>query len=610
MKRRLWIKRLIIVAAMAILVIPALAAAAPAPARQYFWSEFPKVDYSQTHPLVPGQFDNQHYPKYAEVQSLLERWAKIYPNIVSVYSGGTSYEGRTIWQMTISSKQTATPPDSKPAMYIGGNRHSGEVTARVATLTFANWLLTNYGKDPEVTKLVDTRTFYIRPTENPDGGELYLTTANTLRSTVRPYDQDGDGLTDEDPCEDLNNDGYCTNIREYVGPGKGNYAKDPIDPSGRLMKNVGDGKGDYLYTAEGIDNDKDGRINEDGIGGLDLHRNYPENWRPMKEYSGYGWTQSNAGEYPLSEPEMRSLVLFLLSHPNTTIGQTMDTSYPMHLRPPSTSHSEESMKPKDLEYYRYFDTEGKKLSGYTSAGDVFHDYSRGDDEPLFGHSPDFGYFQFGSIWYGDELWGTGEVVQDFNKDGAVNNLDRLWMNDNIPEYKGIWLNWQPVTLPNGHRAEVGGWNPKFWSQNPPAGKTLQVWAEKETAFNKLLAKSLPLITQVGPVTLEKRANDQTVIRWTLTNEGLLPDALDQAWLVKIVRPDLAEITLPADGSVTLVDPAMKSQSLPFFAGKLEKDKASTQTVEWVVQGSGTVTLKFFSTRGGRVTATVVIPTAK
>ena len=64
------------------------------------------------------------------------------------------------------------------------------------------------------------------------------------------------------------------------------------------MRNVGQGKGDYLLFSEGYDNDGDGRVNEDGIGGLDLHRNYPENWRPMTEETGRGYTQGGAGEYP------------------------------------------------------------------------------------------------------------------------------------------------------------------------------------------------------------------------------------------------------------------------------------------------------------------------
>ena len=111
------------------------------------------------------------------------------------------------------------------------------------------------------------------------------------------------------------------------------------------MKQVMDGEGEYKIYSEGIDNDGDGKFNEDGIGGLDLHRNYPENWRPDSglDATERGWTQFGAGEYPLSEPETRSFVLFLLKNPHISIVNSMDTSVPMHLRGPSTSKSEERM---------------------------------------------------------------------------------------------------------------------------------------------------------------------------------------------------------------------------------------------------------------------------
>ena len=184
---------------------------------------------------------------------------------------------------------------------------------------------------------------------------------------MRPHDTDRDGLLDEDPGEDLDGDGVLFQMRWQVGEGKGNAILDPREPSGRLMKTVPDGEGNWqVVEVEGLDNDGDGKYNEDGIGGLDLHRNYPENWRPEpgRELTGRGWTQVGAGEYPLSEPETRAVVLFLLTHPNVALGQSMDTPMAMHLRPPSTSRSHESMAPEDLKWYRYFDRQGKKLSGY------------------------------------------------------------------------------------------------------------------------------------------------------------------------------------------------------------------------------------------------------
>jgi hypothetical protein len=130
------------------------------------------------------------------------------------------------------------------------------------------------------------------------------------------------------------------------------------------MKRVPRGEGIYATSAEGVDNDGDGRINEDGIGGLDLHRNYPENWRPERELTGRGFTQRGAGEYPLSEPETRAVFTFLMTHPNIYVVNSMDTTVPMHLRPPSTSPSEERMYPEDLKWYRYFDALAGKITGY------------------------------------------------------------------------------------------------------------------------------------------------------------------------------------------------------------------------------------------------------
>jgi len=603
----------VLVAAFVLALVPVSAAA-----QTYgMWdiSELYPVDYPETHPLVPGEFDNQHYFLSEEAIEIMLGWASEYPDLVDVYTVGESYLGVPLYQMTITNKKTG-PDTQKPAMWVGGNRHAGEVTAAVAALDFANELLTNYGIDPEITHLVDTRAFYIKPHENPDGSDLYLKTVQTLRSTVRPMDNDGNGVPDDDPADDINGDGFITAMRQYVGPGNGNYTTDPKDPLGRIMVNVGAGKGDYLYwSSEGIDRNGDGRINSDGIGGLDLHRNYPHNWRPMSENTGMGYTQSGAGEYPLSEPEIRSNFLFLVTHPNISIVQSMDTSVPMHLRGPSTSHPEESMFKVDNQYYDYFDEEGMKLSGYQRAGDVYHTYSSGRDNPLFGHGPDFGYFQYGSIWYGDELWGYRNFIEDYNEDGQLDQWDALWLNDNDPELTDrIFLPWTPGTHPVFGEVECGGFNPKFWSQNPPAGEWLKKAVEAQTRFNLLLAKSLPLLTVSTPKI--QKTGQGTRITIQITNEGFLPDALHQAYLVKMVRPGDARLSIPSGSDVKLAegsDPA--TQDIGFFKGALPDsddtfkklsgvDWVKTRTVSWLVTGSGPVNIRVRSTRGGWVNLTV------
>jgi Zinc carboxypeptidase len=592
-------------------------------------SFFPPVDYVMTRPKVQGQMDFLHYHTYDEVNFFLNKWAKDYPNLVDIYSVGKTFEGRDIWQITITNKATGKDTD-KPAMFVEGNRHSGEVTAAECALWIGWYVLSNYGKDPEITQLVDTKTLYLKPKNNPDGSDLYLKTAQSNRSTVRPYDDDGDGLLDEDPPEDMDGDGFILQVRKKVELGKGTMMVDPNDKSGRLMIRAPEGKGDYLTYSEGIDNDGDGRINEDGIGGLDLHRNYVENWRPMPglDFTGRGWTQGGAGEYPLSETETRAVVLFLLEHPNVSVGQTMDTSVPMLLHGPSTSRMEESMFPEDMKIYKYFDAEGKKITGYAAAGDTYWDYAnqgrggggRGEGfggppmegsaggrgagggqgapapaeprgSPLFGHSPDFGYLYYGAVWYGDELWNGGRL-KDYDGDGRVTPLEQLRYIDEELGGK-YFIPWHKFNHPTLGEVELGGFNPKFWNQNPPP-ELLEEWIKKEAMFNLLLFKSLPQVrivsTKIQPV---KKEADTFEIVSVFTNDGFLPTALKMADRIKIVRPDAAQISLPA--------------GLEFAGSRARQDIGYLQSkqmkeVRWKVKGKlnpgAEAEVSISSTRGG------------
>jgi len=493
----------------------------------------------ETTPLQEGVMDFKHYHKYTEMVDFFKKWEKQYPDLVDLYVVAQSFGGIDIYQLTVTNKKTGRATD-KPAMYVEGNRHSGEVTAAESALWMLNYMLTNYGKDREVTRLLDNFTYYFRPVNNPDGNLLYLETAQSNRSTIRPYDEDGDGLLDEDPPTDIDGDGWVRQMRVHVGMGKGNYVIDTRDPKGRLMKAVPQGQGDYQVMREGIDHDKDGRMGEDGIGGLDLHRNYVENWRPMTEATGRGFTQGGAGEYPLSEIETRSVVTFLLSHPNISVANSMDTAVPMHLRPPSTSPSDERMYPEDLKLYQEFDKRGKEITGYARAGDVYVDYSGGRGSPLFGHGPDFGYWYYGAIWYGDELYDGGRSVGDYNKDGVTDELDRLQYNDKELRVTRFQP-WTKVIHPDLGEVEVGGWDSKFWNQNPPPEK-LEEWAEKEARFNLMLAGSLPHVVMQEPK-ITSQGNEYTV-EVNVQNQGFIPTALRQAQLVKIVRPDSVSLVFP------------------------------------------------------------------
>ena len=518
-------------------------------------SFFPQVKHPDVEYVMGEKLTFDRFHTVDVINGWLIKYSKMYPGITDLYQVGESYEGRPVLQITITNKETGAHTDT-PAAFFEGNRHSGEITAAESSIWLVQYLLEGYGKDPAITDIVDNNTIYVRPVNNPDGHNLYVHTAQSNRSTVRPVDNDGDGLLDEDADEDLDGDGIILTMR-WKDEEKGNMIADPDDPTGRILKRVSPGEGIWLTDSEGFDNDGDGRINEDGIGGLDLHRNYPENWRPESgaEATGRGFTQRGAGEYPLSEIETRSVVTFLLSHPNVYIVNSMDTRVPMHLRPPSTSASEERMYPEDLEWYIYFDKMGKGITGYERAGDVYQDYGGGN--PLFGHGPDFGYWYYGAIWYGDELW-NGARYKDYDEDGDIDQLDLLRWDDEENGGDGF-IEWHKAQHPVYGEVEIGGFHPKFFSQNAPA-KHLLPWAKNQALFNLEMVKHLPRL-EWDDIEVKKSKgykNDSTDYRVTVKfkNSGKLPTALKQADLVKIVREDM--VTLNFDRKdVDGEKPAMK-----------------------------------------------------
>lgn len=497
-------------------------------------SYFPKLKYPHVEYEATGKLGFDKYHSANTIYAYMERFAKAYPDIVDLYEIGKSYEGRPIIQMTVTNKKTGKATD-KPAAFFEGNRHSGEVTSAESVMWLMQYLLENYGRNEEITRIIDRNAIYLRPVNNPDGHNLYMNTAQSNRSSVKAYDNDGDGLLDEDSPMDLNGDGLILRMR-YKDK-EGDYIIDSRDASGRVMKNVGAGKGEYRIATEGIDLDGNGRIGEDGIGGLDMHRNYPENWRPMQEATGHGWTQGGAGEYPLSEIETRLVFSFLMENPNIYVVNSMDTRVPMHLHAPSTSAPEDRMYPEDVKWYNHFDEIGKSITGYERAGDTYVSY--GNRTPLFGHGPDFGYFYYGSIWYGDEIWDNARPKEDYNGDGEKDELDQLLWDEKENGGEGF-TEWTPFNHPQLGEVEIGGWNPKFFSQNAPS-RHLEPWVKNQALFNLEMVKHLPIVEwadyEIRKVKSYK--NDSTDYRVTLKyrNAGKLPTALKQADLVKIVKPD-------------------------------------------------------------------------
>ena len=296
------------------------------------------------------------YRDFKEMSQFLKDAQKKYPQFTKLESIGKSYEGRDLWLMTITDFKTGKPED-KPAIWIDGGVDSDEVISTEAALGLIHRLLTS--NESDINNLRKTRVFYILPNLIPDGSELHHHSALRPRdSTLKPWDDDNDGKFDEDPPEDLDGDNMALQMRVESPSGK--WVKDEKDDRLLRQRKPDDPGPYYERYSEGIDNDGDGKYNEDWPGGIDPNRNYPGNWSV---------NQRGSGAFPGSEIELRSALDFIYNHPNIAASQSLHSTGGVILRPPSVP--EMKLPNADLMLYIALSERGLKLTKYGLATSVY-----------------------------------------------------------------------------------------------------------------------------------------------------------------------------------------------------------------------------------------------
>ena len=101
----------------------------------------------------------------------------------------------------------------KAKSLVVAHQHGREQITVEAALRFIIYLINNYGIDDEITEHINTQEIFIIPTVNPDALDVVVEDEDYwLRKNLRPYDDDGDGLIDEDSYEDVNGDGIVSSF--------------------------------------------------------------------------------------------------------------------------------------------------------------------------------------------------------------------------------------------------------------------------------------------------------------------------------------------------------------------------------------------------------------
>ncbi len=550
--------------------------------------------------------------RYADLTDAIQVFAREHPDLCSVASIGRSHEGRDLWLVTLTNAKTG-PASEKPAYWVDGNIHATEVTASVAALYLVNSLLSRYGKDPDVTRALDTRAFYVLPRMNPDGAEWALADRpRWIRSSTRPYphdEEDIEGLF----VEDVDGDGRILQMR--IPDPNGLWKAPPEDARLMIRRDpVETGGAYYRIVPEGRYEGYDGHTlrMKKRKEGLDLNRNFPASWR--QEFD-----QQGSGPYPVSEPEVRAVVDFIVNHRNITGGTTFHTWSGVLLRP-FEHQSDDEMHAEDLWVYQAVGREGEKRTGYPAIS-VYHEF-RYHPKSVISGTFDWLYEHLGAFVWVVEVWSP------MREAGIANYKYIDWFRDHPPEDDLKLLRWSDEKLGgaahHGWRAfdhpdlgpvEIGGWDRFHAFSNPPPA-----FLEREVArfpdwivWQALASPKLELV-HAGA----KRVGDDTwKVEFVVQNTGWLPAYVSKRALAqKTVRGLVAEIALSAGATLVsgksreehgqLEGRAHKHTGVSFWPDTVVTD--DRMKLEWVVRAKpgAKVDLVARHERAGTVRAGVVL----
>ncbi len=550
-------------------------------------------------PQFRVKIDFNRWHDYAELKEDLLRLERAYPKFLKYSSIGQSHDGRDMMVMTINNPDTG-PEESKAAMYIEANVHGNEIQGGEVCLYTVWYLMEYYDKIDEVKRLVDERVFYILPSVNPDGRDYFMHgTGSGSRSGHVPVDDDNDGLYDEDPDNDLNGNNVIEQIRKYV-PGEGTLRISHRDP--RILEPVPDGeRGDWvLLGSEGIDDDGDGRVNEDGPGSYDGNRNWGSNWQP-------DYVQRGAMEYPFQLPESRSVAEFMMARPNIAGVQSYHNSGGMILRGPGAEWMGEYPS-QDVAFYDKLGQQGERMlpyyryiviwSGLYTVHGGFIDWT----------NDMLGITSFSNeLWNGDQYFNSPDLQeQQEDSDSPISRDRASYFFDDYLEFGDQYIEWTEFEHPDFGPVELGGWK-KLRGRIPPRFMNEEL-AHRNMAFSLYQADQMPLM-QIGETSVERLGGDVYRVRVELVNEKIMPTITALAARNHVVRPDL----LTLEGSVDVITAGIVTDK--FRPGPTEMIEQhdlkrimfrsghpgeTRRLIEYLVKGSGSITIRYSSVKGGTV----------
>ena len=534
------------------------------------------------------------YRNFRELSLKSEALAREFPALCSFKSLVKTAGGKDILVLAIGTGEK----DQKPGIAVLGGIEGNYLAGRELALGFAENLLRE-SENPEIKKLLNNLTFYVFPDISPDASEQYFAGLKYERITnSRSTDDDRDFLLDEDPYEDLNGDGLITLIR--VSDPAGTYIESVEDKRIMVIADLSKGqKGSYFVYSEGIDNDKDGKYNEDGPGGVNANRNFTFN------YEEYG---QNTGYHAISEPETKAVADFLFDHfniystvafgPQDNLGQPMKASE----KQPEFSGSDQGMgRGMGMGTDRGASREpiDRRITAILKKDEIinklvsekYHEITGIKGAPSATQTPgnfmDWAYYHYGRYSFSTPGWWY-PAEKDKNSEAAfLGFADKNRITD-------AFVPWTEIKHPDfpGKKTEAGGIKP-FIMNNPPAD-TLGDLIYKHYKFITAVAVMHPELEFIDSK-IENTGDNLFRITLKVHNRGIFATTTEAGSINQWTRI-MRMILEPAKGQ-TLVS-GQKIQRIQRLEG------GTTAEFSWLISGKGSVVISAGAINVGTIKTTL------
>ena len=558
------------------------------------WSQEPRPSPS----LFPSG-----YPDHETMTETLGKLVTAYPEVVRVRSLVKSAGGRDVWIATVG-KAEKTRPAILIVANLEADHVVGSSVALELIDAMAKAIATVDPKATADT--LPTLYVVPRLNPDGAESVLKTQPRSSFRLNLSPVDRDRDGKMNEDGPDDLDGDGLTTRMRIKDAPAaflpdekdpRLLRKADPAKGERGVLSEYGEG---FDNDGDGVVNeDPPGGVN------LDRHwpHNWAE-FDPEAGFSPCSEPECRALiEFAFAHPEIAAVWTFTLkdslkAEPKKPGSTLDDADLPLVAElsrrfnalvkveangssavpsPAVAAASKPAVVPKP---------KGTRPSVATSPPPPSFDGTTD------GSMSEWAYHQFGVIGLSSRLWASPEIPDPPKGQPAPPaEGDERWLywNDKVMGGRAF-VPFHPFDHPELGPVEIGGWKPGV-RVNPPFERVGAI-SQAHLAFLKDLAGKLPRLDLRDPRASAKGPNVYEISA-TVVNEGYLPTAIAQGIKTRNAAPILVKIRAP--GSKLLAGRA--TERIETLAGS-----GGSQGVKWLVlvpEGTKTLTIEASCPKAGR-----------